>query len=690
MGKYELLISGAFDTDKELGMFYSKDSTTFRLWAPTAEQVILNRYARGSSGEEGDAVLEQTAMEKLLDEKGEWTDGVWEKKIEGDLAGTYYTYSVTVDGVTRETMDPDAKAAGVSGWRSMVVDLRSTDPEGFSEDRHVCVDKATDAVVWEVHVKDFSSDPKAGFAAEHRGKYLAFTDRGTRLEGTDIPTGVDYLKELGVNYVQLLPSFDQLNDETKDLYNWGYEPLNYNVPDGLYSTNPYDGAVRIREFKEMVMALHKAGIGVIMDVVFNHMSDAATCAFHKTVPGYYFRMDPEGGFYSTGTACGNETASERGMFRRFMIESILYWTQEYHVDGYRFDLMGCHDVETMNQIRAALNRLEGGEKILMYGEPWSAGKTHEPEGVDMAVQANISKLDPGVGAFNDVIRDAVKGHVFYEKAKGFVQGGNGTPQPENDEIMLDEELEAGIQGSTNPDYEKAYFRAPVQTTSYISCHDNLALYDKLVITVKDITVAREGTDGSRMGSSVFYERDEELVRMNKLAAAAYLTAQGKVFFQAGEEFARSKGGDENSYNTALVYENGREWNQINWSRLETFADLHAYYKGLIALRKSYAPFRAADLSAVQNMSFSQTGENNLIAYTIASPGEKWTMLAVILNGNAEDKTVTLTAKKDAGLPSEWICLVNGETAGPDPIEGAVFEGSEITVPAQSALVLAAR
>ena len=701
MGQYELLISGAFDTEQELGALYSKDSTTFRLWAPTAERVVLNRYAKGSSAEEGDAVIGQEDMEKLLDTSGEWTDGVWEKKLAGDLAGTYYTYSVTVDGVTRETMDPNAKAAGVSGWRSMVVDLRATDPEGFSEDRHVCVEQATDAVVWEVHVKDFSSDPKAGFEAGHRGKYLAFTDQGTKLAGTDIATGVDYLKELGVNYVQLLPVFDQLNDETKDFYNWGYEPLNYNVPDGLYSTNPYDGAVRIREFKEMVMALHAAGIGVIMDVVFNHMSDAATCAFHMTVPGYYFRMDPEGDFYSTGTACGNETASERGMFRRFMIESILYWTQEYHIDGFRFDLMGCHDIETMNRIREELDKLEGGDKILVYGEPWSAGLTHQPEGVEMAVQANISKLHSGVGAFNDVIRDAVKGHVFYNKAKGFVQGGNGKPQPEDGAIVLDEALESGIQANANPDYSNPWAKAPVQTTSYISCHDNLALYDKLVISVKDVTVDRGDLDGIQaddgigikgtpLGDPVFYERDEELVRMNKLAAAAYLTAQGKVFFQAGEEFARSKGGDENSYNTALLYENGREWNQINWSRRESFADLNAYYKGLLALRKSYAPFRAADLSAIQNMSFSQTGENNLVAYTITSPGEKWDMVAVILNGNETEQKVALTAKEGVELPAQWGCVVDQETAGAEPMEGVSFAGSEITVPAQSALVLVGR
>lgn len=687
MVNIDTLISGAYDTDKMLGADYSKDRTVFQVWAPSADQVSLNRYTKGSSAEQGDRLIETVSMERVLDEKGEWADGVWTKTVSGDLHGTYYTYSVTVGTQTNETIDIYAKAAGVSGTRGMVVDLGATDPDGWEEDRHVCVSKATDAVVWEVHVKDFSGDPQAGFSVENRGKYLAFTEQGTKVQGTEISTGLDYLKELGVNYVQLLPVADQANDETNDQYNWGYNPLNYNVPEGQYSSNPYEGAVRIREFKQMVQALHNAGIGVIMDVVFNHVADALQSPFHKTVPGYYFRQDTDGSFFDSGTACGNETASERGMFRRYMIDSVTYWAEEYHIDGFRFDLMGCHDVETMNRIREALNHLEDGEKLLMYGEPWAAGETHQPEGIDMAVQANIRKLDIGVGAFNDQIRDAVKGHVFYDLATGFIQAGSGQIQPTEEAHMYNEDLMAGIQGNANCAYANSWFKAPVQTTSYISCHDNLCLYDKLVISVNKITVQRGDIEGTPMGDAVFYERDEELVRMNKLAAAAFLTAQGKVFFQAGEEFARSKGGDDNSYNTALVYDNGREWNQINWSRRAVFSDLNDYYMGLLELRRAYAPFRAADLSTVENMVFSAVPDDNLIAYTIFSPGEEWDMAAVILNANKEEKTVTLRAKDGVVLPETWDCVVNQEKAGTHVIDGVSYEGSVITIPAQTALVL---
>lgn len=690
MANMNSIISGAYDTDMELGALYAPEETVFRVWAPSAERVVLNRYAKGSSGEEGDALLEMIELRQALDDDGKWANGVWTGAVSGDLHGTYYTYAVTVEGQTNETIDVYAKAAGVSGGRGMVVNLEATNPEGWEQDTHVCVAQATDAIVWEVHVKDFSSDPKAGFLEADRGRYLAFTEKGTKVEGTEYTTGVDYLKELGVNYVQLLPVADQRNDETGDAYNWGYEPLNYNVPEGQYSSNPYDGAVRIREFKQMVQALHEAGIGVIMDVVFNHVSDALTSPFHRTVPGYYFRQDTDGSFFGSGSACGNETASERGMFRRYMIDSVCYWAEEYHIDGFRFDLMGCHDIETMNQIRAALNRLEDGERLLMYGEPWAAGQTHQPAGIQMAVQSNVRYLDSGIGAFNDGIRDAVKGHVFYDKATAFVQGGNGQEQPLEEAVMTDEKLMAGLQGNANPAYSNPWSKAPVQTISYVSCHDNLCLYDKLVISAENVTVQRNGESGTALGDSVFYERKENLVRMNRLAAVAYLTAQGKVFLQAGEEFARSKGGDDNSYNTALTYANGREWNQINWSRRAMFADLNDYYRGLIALRKAYAPFRAADMTTIANMTFSDLSEENLIAYTIASPGAAWDMVAVLLNANREEKQVTLRTVEGMELPERWVCVVNQEQAGTQPIAGVSYEGSVITVPPQTALVLTAQ
>ncbi len=386
----------------DLGAVYSAESTTFRVWAPSAELVILRRYSTGSDTEDGASVLEELDMEKDIERNSEW-NGVWKVTVSGDIADTYYTYLVNVDGKINETNDIYAKAAGVNGQRGMVVNLASTNPEGWDQDRHVLVDKQTDAMVWEVHVRDFSSSPDSGM--ENKGKYLAFTEKNTTVNGEGgLSTGVSYLKELGVNYVQLLPVFDYVNDETDESnlsYDWGYSPLNYQVPEGLYATDPYDGNVRIREFKQMVQSLHEEQIGVVMDVVFNHVGgDAYTSWFEYTVPGYYFRQDKKGKIADSGTDFGNETASEREMFRKYMIDTVVYWASEYHIDGFRFDLMGCHDVETMNRIREALDKLPGGEKILMYGEPWSAGSTNQVEGILMVNQENMKSLVPGIGAFN--------------------------------------------------------------------------------------------------------------------------------------------------------------------------------------------------------------------------------------------------------------------------------------------------
>lgn len=676
--KLRELEKAAYDGN-DLGALYTPEATSFKVWAPSASRVVLRRYTKGSSIEEGDRIMEERVMEKDTEETGAWKNGIWKTTVEGNLSNTYYTYLVTVDGKTKETNDIYAKAVGLNGQRGMVVDLNATNPDNWEKDYRVMAEKATDAVIWEVHVRDFSSSPDSGM--KHKGKYLAFTEKGTTVNGEGkLPTGMDYLKELGISYVQLLPSFDYLNDEldeSNEGYNWGYNPLNYNVPEGLYSTNPYDGNVRITEFKQMVQAFHEAGIGVVMDVVYNHVGgDAKASWFHRTVPDYYFRQDENGNFADSGTACGNETASERKMFRKYIVDSVVYWASEYHVDGFRFDLMGCHDIETMNQVRKALRALPNGEKILVYGEPWAAGKTNQPQGIPMAVQSNMKLLDPGIGAFNDGIRDAVKGHVFYPEATAFVQAGNHKKQPKGSRRYTEENLKAGILGNAGTAFPDNWAAAPRQAVNYVSCHDNLSLYDKLQLSV----------NGNREeGNEEFYKRDANLVAMNKIAAAIIMTSQGSVFFQAGEEFARTKGGIENSYCSPLYNSEAKELNQISWGRLEKFSDLIAYYKGLLKLRKTYAPFRAADMSAIENLVFSNEKTANLVAYTISSPGEKWSMAAVLINANTAPKKVKLEAKEGSSLPSIWNCIVNQNSAGIQILEK--YKGNNITVPAQTVLVL---
>lgn len=661
----------------DLGAVYSPESTTFKVWAPTASKVVLRRYAGGT----GDQILEEIDMEQDTGADGAWSNGVWKTTVSGDLVNTCYTYLVTVGSSTKETNDIYAKAVGLNGQRGMVVNLADTNPDGWESDSHVMADQPTDAVVWEVHVRDFSSDPASGMT--NRGKYLAFTEKGTTVNGAGTTaTGIDYLKDLGVNYVQLLPVFDYVNDETDESsegYNWGYSPLNYNVPEGLYSTDPSDGNVRIREFKQMVQSLHNENIGVVMDVVFNHVGgDAKESWFNRTVPGYYFRQDDWGNLVDSGTACGNETASEAEMFRKYMIDSVVYWATEYHIDGFRFDLMGCHDIETMNQLRAALDQIPGGEKILVYGEPWSAGTTNEAEGVTMVSQATMKQLDPRIGAFNDFIRDTLKGRVFDSRSTGFLQAGNYTEQPDTCPTYTDEDTMAALAGNTSPALPDNWAAAPSQVVSYISVHDNLGIYDKLQYSVNGVT---------EEGDARYYQRDENLIRMNKMAAAAIMTSPGITFFQAGEEMARSKGGVENSYNSPLYFDSKRVINQIDWARQTEYSDLKDYYKGLLKLRKAYAPFRASDMSTVNRMTFSDDTTGNLVAYTINSPGAEWDMTAVLMNSNTTAQEVTLKAENGTQLPESWSCLVNKDSAGTDTLE--TYQGNTITVPAQSVLVLVA-
>ena len=580
----------------KFGAEYSAEKTTFRVWAPFAAAVMLKLYADGAVG----GAFASYAMKKRVSLRGEW-GGVWELALEGDHDGVYYTYTVNNYGAETTTIDPYAKACGVNGARGMVIDLRATDPQGWENDRRLYVRSplaADTPVVWETAVGDFSASPDSGM--KYKGKYLAFTERGTTVPGTDIKTGVDYLKELGVTYVHLNPVYDFATVDEGDLgradcdaYNWGYDPQNYNIPEGSYSTDPADGATRIREFKQMVMALHAAGIGVIMDVVYNHTYTTGGQALHDTAPYYYHRTD-ENGAFTNDSGCGNGTASERTMMRKYIVESVLYWATEYHLDGFRFDLMGVHDAVTLNAIRAELDRLDGGRgrKILMYGEPWSADGTYTPAsyGRRVAATAEVDKkykftsnadnrlmkhifadafvderafdaLDPRIAVFNGSGRDGLRGACMDKSPqKGWV---NGAPTELG---KVKKMIEGGIGGYA----DGLATGLGSRNVAYASAHDNYTLWDHL----------RGATHGN--ASTLFYDKAEYVdVKRNKLVAAAYLISTGICFMLAGEETGRTKYGNEDSYNSP------QKLNAIRWSRRREFGELFEFYKRLIALRKRY-------------------------------------------------------------------------------------------------------
>ncbi len=634
----------------DLGANYTPSATTFKVWAPVATDVKLNLYTTGSDTEAGAEKISTTDMVK------DSTTNVWSLTVEADLNGIYYTYSITNNGKTTETQDVYSVATGVNGKRSMVIDLDSTDPYNWENDEHVLVDKQTDAVIWEVHMRDFSISETSGVLPEYRGKYLAFTQNGTQINGSDdLSTCIDYLVEQGVNYVHLNPVYDFGSvDETKldtAQYNWGYDPVNYNVPEGSYSTDPYDGEVRIKEFKQMVQALHNNGIGVVMDVVYNHTYSTADSCFEKTVPGYYFRMSSDSKYYN-GSGCGNVTASDKAMFRKYMIDSVRYWTEEYHIDGFRFDLMGCHDITTMNEIRASLDEID--PRILMYGEPWMADWSGN--GIDSSeacIMDNASKVDPRIAMFSDKIRNTLKGGTD-DASKGYIQGST----------TVTHDLKAGMMGGSSSTFGK-WAQAPSQCITYNSAHDNLSLWDKLIIS---------------NGSSDFDSTNDLFIAQNKLSAAIVLTSQGIPFYMAGEEFARTKQGDHNSYKSPDSI------NAIDWTRVKTYNDLVQYYKGLMQIRAAYSPFRAADQSAINTTYFVE--KDSAVGYTIrntsANASNEWGTVAVLVNNATVSKTLSL--KMNGGtMPSEWVIVANGDKAGLENL--GTISGSSVSVPPRSALVL---
>ncbi len=652
-----------YDGD-DLGSTYTPEATTFKVWSPTAKSVTLKLYATGSDTEEGAADL--GSHEMAFDS----TTGVWSVTVEGDLLNVYYTYEVAtvalVTGVEKvnETVDIYAKAVGVNGNRAMVVDLDSTDPEGWENDAHIFVDEQADAIIWEVVVRDFSASESSGVSEANRGKFLAFTEEGTTVNGEGyVATGIDYLKELGVTHVQINPFYDFASiQEDKDLslqYNWGYDPKNYNVPEGSYSSNPYDGNVRINECKQMIQALHEAGIGVIMDVVYNHTYASDTSFFQLTVPNYYYRFNKTGG-WSAGSGCGNDTASEREMFRKFMIDSCRYWVEEYHVDGFRFDLMGLHDVETMNQIRADLDTID--PKLVMYGEGWNMSSEFDPtdcEGNTVlgASQRNAAVLDERVGMFNDQIRDGLKGNVFSNTGTGFLQGS-----PTSYEAVV-----YGIRANTVGKGGTWTPKSPNQCVTYTSCHDNHTLYDRLVASTR-------GEDAN------FRLRYPDLIEMNKLSASIILTAQGTSFFVAGEELARTKDGDHNSYSSPIAV------NEIDWNLAVSNADLVSYYRGLIDIRKNYAPFTDGTGKYAESYSFltSLASVESYIAYIVDNDVEgQWDKVAYI--GNCltnESQVIDLSAK--APDVKEWVIVADANSAGLGAIRTVM--GSEIEVAPSSAII----
>lgn len=628
----------------DLGASYSKKATTFKVWSPNAASVRVNIFEHGSDNEGDAGSIMSRAMS--LDK----TTGVWSVTINGDLLNKYYTYSVTHGKTTKETADVYAKACGVNGQRSMVVDLSTTNPDGWENDKHVLVQNQTDASVWEISVADFSSSESSGVSEANRGKYLAFTEEGTTVNGVQgaSSTCVDYLKKLGVKYVQIMPFYDFGSvDESKnimDQYNWGYDPVNYNCPEGSYSTNPKKGEVRIKECKQMIQALHNAGIGVIMDVVYNHTYTSDSW-FQRTVPNYYYRMNNDGTF-SNGSGCSNDTASEHLMFRKYMIDSVTYWASEYHIDGFRFDLMGLHDVTTMNSIRTALDNLYAdgsGSQILMYGEAWDMA-TNCDEGTVLASQKNLKQLSDRIGAFDDTIRDAIKGSTGGTDG-AFVQEGSRRAN-----------LKTGIAGQS--DTTTGWANVPSQCVTYASCHDNLCLYDKLVGSVY-------GADGK------YRKRHEDLVAMNKLSAAIVITSQGIPFSLGGEEFCRSKDGDENSYASS------RKENMLDWENVDLYSDVIEYYRGLYKIRDAFAAFSDSTAATANSLTYLSDVPKGVTGYTINNTESgKWSQMCVIFNGS--DSAQNVTAKGD------WVVLADNKTAGLRNIKNVT---NSVKVEAHSAVIM---
>ncbi|MCA0931449.1 type I pullulanase [Lutimonas saemankumensis] len=607
--------SGESPGEEGLWLSYREEATVFKLWSQNADKVRLNLYRQGKGGEP----FEQFEMEQ-------GPGGMaWVKELDGDWNGTYYTYQVKYDGEwLDETPGVYAKAVGVNGKRAMVLDMKLTNPENWDQDKGPQLNYPNEAIIYEMHIRDMTIHPESGSSGP--GTYLGLVESGTRGPG-GVATGIDHLNELGVNYVHLLPTFDHyaINESRLDSaqFNWGYDPQNYNVPEGSFSSDPFHAEVRIKEFKQMVKTFHDHGIGVILDVVYNHTGRTENSNFNLESPEYYYRFRDDGS-YSDAAACGNETASEKIMMRKFILESVKYWAEEYHLDGFRFDLMGIHDIETMNEVAQTLKDVN--PNIFVYGEGWTAGDSPLPE-EKRALKKHIIKM-PLITAFSDDIRDGLKGSVFVDESTGFVSGAEGA----------EESVKFGIVGSIEHpevDYGKvnysdsAWANDPWQAISYVSCHDNHTLYDKLKVSRPDTG-------------------KKTLIAMDKLANAVVMTSQGVAFIHAGSEMLRTKAEEHNSYNLPDSI------NQIDWNWKADHLKVFEYYRNLIRLRKDHPAFRMTSGDEVRkHLSFERT-EPGLIAYQIKdhANGDSWKNILVVYNANE--------APVEMEIEGSWTLAVRGD------------------------------
>ena len=655
---------------KDLGAICSQEGTIFKVWCPLADRVTLQLYHT-------DSAEAYASYEMRIEDRG-----VWKWEIARSLHGTYYDYTVYRNSEATRTADPYAVSCGCNGMRSMVVDLRQTDPEGFAEDK--APEAQAENIIYELHIKDFSYDPESGVPDKYRGKYKAFTVCDTNGQ---YPVCMKHLKELGITHVHLLPMYDfgWLDENGKDTqFNWGYDPVNYNVPEGSFATDVHDGTVRIRECKEMIQALHQNGIRVIMDVVYNHTYEPDSW-LERMVPGYYNRRW-EDGQLSNGSACGSDIACGRAMVDNYIADSVMYWAKEYHIDGFRFDLMGLLTVELMNRIRQELDQEFGKGEKLLYGEPWRAADSPMEKETEAALKRNIAYLDEGIAMFSDDTRDVIKGHVFYEEEPGFVNGGKG----------LEKKLLGAVSGWCGTDMEAfcddgKVFRPKScgQIINYVSAHDNFTLWDKLVLSMHGgYGVNNEYRQGMKpvTDTSVYTTKHEDVLKANKLAAFIYFTCQGHLFLQAGEEFGRTKFGDGNSYRS------DPEVNMLRWKQTNVFSDLLEYYKGLIRLRKQLPGLCDKSKEAATRISERKIWKEGVVSFRVEnSPcvesarrsGEaQWKQLFIVYNGEATDARFLVPQ-------GNWLILADANEAGCCK-EITLTADRCLTIPACSGMMLGRR